>query len=300
LRTLDAQKKLFDSTVSAYQTFLQVTKNRYASGIASRADVLQAETQLKTAQAQSIDIGVQRAQLEHAIALLVGKPASIFSIPMSPLSAAPPPIPVGVPSVLLERRPDVAAAERRAAAANAQIGVAQAAYYPNVTLTAAGGLEAAHLYRWLTWPNRLWSVGTTVLETVFDGGLRAAQSEQARAAYDANVASYRQAVLTGFQEVEDNLAALRILEEEGRVQAEAVTAGRQSVTVITNQYKAGTVSYLDVVTIQTIALNNERTDIDILGRRMVAGVLLVKALGGGWDASSLSPEVKNSPVAGDR
>ena len=252
----------------------------------------------ETAQAQAIDIGVQRSQLEHAIALLVGKPASVFSIAVSPLSAIPPSIPAGVPSVLLERRPDIAAAERRAAAANAQIGVAEAAYYPNITLTASGGFEAAHLYRWLTWPNRLWSVGTTVLETVFDGGLRSAQTEQARAAYDANVASYRQAVLTGFQEVEDNLAALRILEEEARVQDEAVTAARQSVTVSTNQYKAGTVNYLDVVTVQTIALTNERTVIDILGRRMAAGVLLIKALGGGWDAAALSLAQSNPPVGG--
>ncbi len=288
LRTLDAQRQLFNSTVAAYRTFLEMTKNRYASGVASRSDVLQAETQLKTAEAQAIDIGVLRSQLEHAIALLVGKPASVFSIAVSPLSATPPPIPAGVPSVLLERRPDIAAAERRAAAANAQIGVAQAAYYPNITLTASGGFEAAHLYRWLTWPNRLWSVGTTVLETVFDGGLRGAQTEQARAAYDANAASYRQTVLTGFQEVEDNLAALRILEEEARVQEEAVNAARQSVIVSTNQYKAGTVSYLDVVTVQTIALNNERTAIDILGRRMTAGVLLIKALGGGWDTVGLS------------
>ena len=278
LRALDAQRQLFDSTVKAYQTFLELTKNRYASGVASRADVLQAETQLKTAKAQAIDIGVQRAQLEHAIALLV----------VSPLAAYPPPMPAGVPSRLLERRPDIAAAERLAAAANAQIGVAQAAYYPNITLTASGGFESSELAKWLTWPNRLWSVGTSVLETVFDAGLRGAQTEQARAAYDASVASYRQTVLTGFQEVEDNLAALRILEEEALMQDEAVKAARQSVTVSTNQYKAGTVSYLDVVTVQTIALNNERTAIEILGRRMTASVLLIKALGGGWDASGLN------------
>ena len=288
LRTLDAQKQLFDATVSAYQKFLELTNNRYASGVASRSDVLQAETQLKTAQAQGIDTGVQRAQLEHAIALLTGKPASVFSVPFAPLTASPPPIPVGVPSVLLERRPDIAAAERRAAAANAQIGVAQAAYYPNITLIASGGFESAHLAKWLTWPNRLWSVGSTVLQTVFDGGLRGALTDQARAVYDANVASYRQTVLTGFKEVEDNLAALRILEEEALVQDEAVKAARQSVTISTNQYKAGTVSYLDVVTVQTIALNNERTAIDILGRRMTAGVLLIKALGGDWEGTSIS------------
>ncbi len=285
LRTLDAQKQMFDETVRAYQTFLDLTKNRYASGVASRADVLQAETQLKTAQAQAIDLGVQRAQLEHAIALLIGKPASVFSIPPSPLAGLPPAIPVGMPSELLERRPDIAAAERRVAAANALIGVAVAAYYPNITLSASGGFESSHLSRWLTWPNRLWSVGTNVLETVFDGGLRGALTDEARAAYDSNVASYRQTVLTGFQEVEDNLAALRILEEEASVQDDAVKAARQSVTVSANQYKAGTVSYLDVVTVQTIALNNERTAIDITGRRMAASVLLIKALGGGWEST---------------
>ncbi|HMK55732.1 MAG TPA: efflux transporter outer membrane subunit [Dissulfurispiraceae bacterium] len=288
LCTLDAQKQMFASTVSAYQTFLDMTRNRYANGVASRADVLQAETQLRTAQAQAIDIGIQRAQIEHAIALLIGKPASVFSIPESPLSAYPPRIPVGMPSELLERRPDIAAAERRVAAANAQIGVAIAAYYPNITLSASGGFESSHLSKWLTWPNRFWSVGANILETVFDGGLRASLTEQARAAYDADVASYRQTVLTGFQEVEDNLAALRILEEEALVQDEAVKAARQAVALTTNQYRAGTVSYLDVVTVQAIALNNERTALDIAGRRMAASVLLIKALGGGWEGSSLS------------
>ncbi len=297
LRALDAQKQLLEKTVSAYQKFLELTKNRYTSGVASRAEVLQAETQLKTAQAQSIDLGVQRAQLEHAIALLVGKPASVFSIPASPLVTAPPPVPIGVPSELLERRPDIAAAERRVVAANAQIGVAEAAYYPTVTLTASAGLEGAHLSEWLTWPSRLWSIGAALLETVFDGGLRKAQTEQARAAYDATVASYRETVLTGFQEVEDNLAALRILEEESEVQGEAVKAAQQSVTFTTNQYRAGTASALDVITVQTIALNNERTAITILGSRLSASVLLIKALGGGWDVSALSSE--NDPGGSD-
>jgi NodT family efflux transporter outer membrane factor (OMF) lipoprotein len=287
LRTLDAQKQLLDETVVAYQKFLALTENRYARGVASRADVLQAETQFKTTQAQAIDIGVQRAQLEHAIALLVGKPASLFSIPVAPLSAAPPAIPVGLPSELLERRPDIAGAERRMAAANAQIGVAVAAYYPAVTLSASGGFEASNLSKWLSWPSRFWSIGTAISELVFEGGLRRAQTAQARAAYDATVASYRETVLTGFQEVEDNLAALRILEEEAQVQDEAVKAAQQSVTITTNQYKAGTVSYLNVIVTQTIALNNRRTAIDILGRRMTASVLLVKALGGGWNASAL-------------
>lgn len=287
LRALDAQKQLLDSTVNDLEKFFEMTKNRYASGVASKADVLQAETQLKTTSAQAIDVGVQRAQLEHAIALLTGKPASTFTIPAAPLGTTPPAIPIGVPSELLERRPDIAAAERRVAAANAQIGAAMAAYFPRLTLSGSGGFESSSFSNWLSWPSRFWSVGPAISETIFDGGLRGAQTDQARAAYDAMVASYRQAVLTAFQEVEDNLAALRILDEEARVQDEAVTAAQQSVTVTVNQYKAGTVSYLDVVVSQTAALNNERTAVDILGRRMTASVLLVKALGGGWNASTL-------------
>ncbi|MGO8990755.1 MAG: efflux transporter outer membrane subunit [bacterium] len=287
LHTSDAQKQLLDAAVVAFQKFLKLTKNQYASGVASRADVLSAETQLKTTQAQAIDVGVQRAQLEHAIALLVGKPASLFSIPVKPLTAVPPSVPVGVPSGLLERRPDIAGAERRVAAANAQIGVAVAAYYPTVTLSASGGFEGSSLSKWLSWPSRFWSVGPGISQTVYDGGLRRGQAAAARAAYDGTVASYRQTVLTGFQEVEDNLAALRILEEEAEVQDEAVKAAQQSVDFTTNQYKAGTVSYLNVLVAQTVALNDEVTAVGIASRRMTASVLLVKALGGGWDASSL-------------
>jgi NodT family efflux transporter outer membrane factor (OMF) lipoprotein len=286
LRVLDGQKQLLDATVIAYQKTLELTKNQYASGVASRADVLQAETQLKTTQAQAIDVGVQRAQMEHAIALLVGKPASLFSIPVAPLATVPPAVPVGVPSELLERRPDIAGAERRVAAANAQIGVAVAAYYPAVTLSASGGFESTSLSKWLTWPSRFWSVGPGISETVFDGGLRRAQTAAARAAYDATVASYRQTVLTGFQEVEDNLAALRILQDEAQVQDEAVKAAQQTVTVTTNQYKSGTVSYLNVIVAQAAALNSEITSLNILGRRMAAAVLLVKALGGDWNTST--------------
>jgi NodT family efflux transporter outer membrane factor (OMF) lipoprotein len=293
LQALDAQKQLLDTTVSAYQKFLDLTVNRYGSGVASRADVLQAQTQLKTTQAQAIDIGVQRAQTEHAIALLVGKPASDFSIPVMQLAACLPPIPVGVPSDLLERRPDVAGAERRMAAANAQIGVAQAAYYPSITLGASGGYQSSGSAEWLTWPSRFWSVGPAMMETVFDGGLRKALTEQARAVFDANVASYRQTVLTGFQEVEDDLAALRILEEEARVQDEAVTAAQQSVMVTTNQYKAGTASALDVITTQITELNNKKTAISITGNRLTASVLLIKALGGGWSAEALQPATDN-------
>jgi NodT family efflux transporter outer membrane factor (OMF) lipoprotein len=290
LRALDAQRRLLDDTVADYARSRQLTQNQYEAGVAARADVAQADTQLKTTQAQAIDIGVQRAQLEHAIALLVGKPPSTFSIAPSPLplTVVPPPIPVGVPSALLERRPDIAAAERRVAAANAQIGVAKSAYFPSLTLSAAGGYQSTDLAQWLSAPSRFWSIGPALAETLFDGGARRAQTEAAIAAYDADVAAYRQTVLTGFQEVEDNLAALRILEQEAQVQDQAVQAARQSVQLTTNQYQAGTVSYLSVITVQTVALGDERTAVDILNRRLAASVLLIKALGGGWDASVLS------------
>ncbi len=284
LRALDSQKRLLDDTVAEYRKSLQITRNRYASGVAAEADVVQAQTQLKTTQAQGIDLGVQRAQMEHAIALLVGAPASTFSIAPAPLAAVPPAIPLGVPSQLLERRPDIAAAERRVAAANAQIGVARSAFFPAATLSASGGFQSSSLSRWLSLPNRVWSVGPAIAATLFDGGLRRAQTDQALAAYDANVAAYRQTVLTGFQEVEDNLAALRILAQEAEVQDQALEAARRSVVLTSNQYKAGTVSYLNVVTVQTAALSSERTAVDILSRRLVASVLLVKALGGAWRA----------------
>jgi NodT family efflux transporter outer membrane factor (OMF) lipoprotein len=287
LRALDAQKKLLDETVDAYAKSLQLTQNRYSAGVAAKVDVVQAQTQLASTQAQAVQIGVQRAQLEHAIALLTGKPASSFSLAPSPLTAAPPPVPVGVPSELLERRPDVAAAERRVAAANAEIGVAKAAYFPTLLLSATGGFESSTLSNWLSLPSRFWSVGPAIAGTLFDAGTRRAQTDQAIAVYDGTVAAYRQTVLTGFQEVEDNLAALRILEDAAQVQKEAVQAARQSVALTTNQYKAGTVSYLNVVTVQAAALSNESTAVDFQSRRLVASVLLIKALGGGWDAQQL-------------
>ena len=290
LRMLDAQKKLLEETITAYQTNLKVTQNRYASGVVSRADVLLAETQLKSTQAQSIDIGVQRAQLEHAIAALLGKPASVFSLPAMPLTALPPAIPVGVPSELLERRPDIAVAERNMAAANAQIGVAKAAFFPTVTLNGSVGYESTDTSNWFTWPSRFWSLGAGISEIVYEGGLRRAQTAAARAAYDATVASYRQTVLTAFQQVEDNLAALRILEGEADVQQGAVKAAEQNVTVITNQYKAGTANYLAVIVVQAQALSNEITAVSIQGRRMAAAVNLIQALGGGWNASELAAE----------
>jgi NodT family efflux transporter outer membrane factor (OMF) lipoprotein len=287
LRALDAQKQLFDDTIAAYQRSLTLTQNQYAAGVVAKVDVIQAQTQLRTTQAQALDIGVQRAQLEHAIALLIGKPASIYSLAVAALTASPPALPVGMPASLLERRPDIAAAERRMAAANAQIGVAEAAYYPSLTLSATTGFQSSSFSSWLTAPSRFWSLGPALAQTLFDGGLRRAQTDQAIAAYDANVAGYRQTVLTGFQEVEDNLAALRILEQEAAIQDDAVQNARQSVTLTTNQYKAGIVSYLNVVTVQATALTNERTAVDILSRRLIASVLLIKALGGGWDASAL-------------
>ena len=288
LRVLDAQKQLLGDTVTAFDKSLELTRNRYAAGVAAKVDVAQAETQLKSTLAQSIDTGVQRAQLEHAIAILVGKPPSEFSIAPVPLAVTMPRVPLGLPSELLERRPDVAAAERRAAAANAQIGVAKAAYFPSLTLSASGGFRSANAADLFTAPSRFWSIGPALAQSIFDAGLRRAQTEEAIAAYDATVAEYRQAVLAGFQEVEDNLAALRILEEEAKVQDEAVRAARESVVLTTNQYKAGIVSYINVVTVQTTQLSNERTAVGILGRRLVAAATLVKALGGGWDAAALA------------
>ena len=224
LRALDAQKELLEKTIEALARSRELTQNRYLSGIASRGDVLQADTLLKTTQAQAIDLGVQRAQLEHAIGVLIGRPPSLFAIPFSPLAASPPAIPMGLPSELLERRPDIAGAERRIASANAQIGVAVAGYYPTVTLGASAGFQSSDLSRWLSWPSRFWSFGPALSEFVFTGGLLQARTEQARAAYETAVANYRQTVLTGFQEVEDNLAALRILEREAAAQEEAVKA----------------------------------------------------------------------------
>jgi NodT family efflux transporter outer membrane factor (OMF) lipoprotein len=286
LRSLDGQKQLLDNTVVAFDRSLHLTNNRYRSGVASRADVLQAETQLKTTQAQAIDIGVQRAQLEHAIALLIGKAPADLTIPTAPLATQPPTIPAGVPAELLKRRPDVAAAERTVASANAQIGVAEAAYYPTLSIDSQGGFESSSASKWLSAMGRFWSAGFNLSQTLFDGGARKAQVEQARAVYDTDVAAYRQTVLAGFQEVEDNVAAQRILGTEAEAQAEAVQAAQQSLAVTMNQYQSGIVSYLNVVVAQTTALGNERTAVDILGRRLTASVLLIKALGGGWKGPS--------------
>ena len=290
LRVLDAQKQLLDDTATAFDKSLELTRNRYAAGVAAKVDVVQAETQLKSTQAQAIDTGVQRAQLEHAIAILIGKPPSEFSLAAVPLAVTMPRVPLGLPSELLERRPDVAAAERRAAAANARIGVARAAYFPSLTLSGNTGFRSAAATDLFAASSRFWSIGPALAQSIFDAGLRRAQTEQAIAAYDATVAEYRQAVLAGFQEVEDNLAALRILGEEAEVQEGAVRAARESVLLTTNQYKAGIVSYINVVTVQTTQLNNERTAVGILGRRLVAAVTLVKALGGGWSTAEIAAD----------
>ena len=287
LRIADAQRDILEQTVAAYAETLALTKNRYAAGVAAKADVVQAEVQWKSTQAQLVDVGVARAQFEHAIAVLVGEPAPTFAIARAPIVATMPEIPVGVPSELLERRPDIAAAERSVAAANAQIGVAKAAFFPTLTLSASGGYRSTTVADWLTSPSQFWSIGAALAQAVFDGGLRLAVSDQAKATYDGQVAQYRQTVLTAFQQVEDNLAALRLLAEEAQLLDEAVKGARQSVELTTNQYKAGIVSYINVIAAQTIALNNESNAVNVLGRRFAASVLLVQALGGGWDARSL-------------
>ena len=287
LRSADAQKQLLDDTVKAYTDAVQLTTARFQGGVAPKADVAQAQTQLDQTRVQDTDVGVQRAQFEHAIAVLIGKPPAAFTLGPTPLNLQPPSVPVGLPSELLERRPDIAAAERRVAEANEQIGIAKAAYYPTVTLSASGGFEGTGILNWFTWPSRFWAVGPQMLQTIFDGGRRRATSEQALANYDATVATYRQSALSAFQEVEDNLAALRILEQETQQQKNAVASAEESLQLSTNRYTGGLDNYLTVLTAQTIALANERNDVDIQRRRMDASVLLVKAVGGGWNVAKL-------------
>ncbi|MDB5989516.1 MAG: efflux system, outer rane lipoprotein NodT family [Herbaspirillum sp.] len=286
LRGLDASEKLFGQTIVAYQQALELTQNRFTIGIASQSDVAQARTQLANAQAQQIDLGVLRAQYEHAIATLIGQPASTFFLPPADASFVPPTIPAGVPSDLLQRRPDIAAAERRTAAANAQIGIAQAAYFPQLMLSATGGLESSAFGNLLTAPSRMWSIGPALLATLFDGGARSAAKASAQAQFEGSVADYRQTVLSAFQEVEDNLAALRILQQEAAKQHEAVLASEQALQHMMNQYKIGSVGYLDVVVTQSTALINERLAVDLDRRQMAASVTLVKALGGKWGSST--------------
>jgi len=299
LRSLDAQQKLLDETVGAYQQSLKLTQNQYAQGIVARSDVIQAQAQLQSAQAAAIDNGVARAQYEHAIAVLVGEPASTFSLPAMPLDATPPTVPAEMPSAILERRPDIASAERKAAAANEQIGIEIAAYFPSLTLSAQGGFESSVLSQLLRAPSRFWTLGPDIAATIFDGGLRAARTDAARAAYDQNVATYRQTVLTAFQDVEDNLASLRILEKEIVVQQQAVESAQQALAIINNQYKAGTVAFINVLTAQTTAFTAQQKLASIAAQRMVSSVGLVKALGGGWDAGQMDRETGGveAPVA---
>jgi NodT family efflux transporter outer membrane factor (OMF) lipoprotein len=286
-RSLDAEEQLLNTTVTQYEQALQLTESRFQGGIASEVEVEQAKTILQTTRAQAIDVGVARAQYEHAVAILIGKPPAEFSLPPLPLTAPPPHIPIGLPSDLLERRPDIAAAERLVASANAQIGVAKSAYYPVISLGATGGFESSSITTLLNGPSGLWSFGLSAVSTVFDVGRRRAFTDEARAAYDSQVANYRQVVLNGFQQVEDNLAAVRILEDEAKVQDEAVVAAQHSLDLSITRYKGGVTSYLEVITAQNAALADQVTAVNILGRRMANTVLLIQALGGGWDRSSL-------------
>ena len=287
LRGLDTVKDLLDTSVVAYEKALQMTMNRYREGIVSGQDVAQAQTLLEATRADSTETALQRANLEHAIATLVGKPASEFSVQSSVGLSLPPSIPPGVPSELLERRPDIASAERRIASANAQIGVAIAAYFPRLLLGASAGYEGPTLADWFTLPSRFWSIGPSLVATLLDGGRRRAVTEQARAAHEAAVAVYRLDVLTAFQDVEDNLSALRLLEQEAAQQAAAVDSAEKSLTIARNRYLAGVTTYLEVVTAQVAALNNERSAVQIQVRRLTAAVNLIKALGGGWTTSEL-------------
>ncbi len=290
LRGIDRDRQLLDAAVESFQKALELTQNRFQGGIASQADVAQAETVLETTRAQAVDVAVARAALEHAIAVLVGRPASAFQIAVKPMKDAPPSVPTGLPSELLERRPDIAAAERRVAAANAQLGVATAAFYPRLLLSGAAGFESSPLGSLLTGTSSFWTIGPTLLVNVFDAGRRRAVSDQARAEQEQATAVYRQAVLIAFREVEDQLAALRILDEEAAIQRRAVDAAERSLVQATNRYRGGLTGYLEVTSAQNAALLNQLTAAGILTRRMSASVLLMKGLGGGWRASTITPE----------
>jgi NodT family efflux transporter outer membrane factor (OMF) lipoprotein len=288
LRGLDTDTELLQQTVVAYQAALDIATQRFAAGVASDSDVALAQTQVQTARSQLIDLGVMRAQLEHAIATLSGEPASKFSLAPSATQLAPPDVPAGVPSQLLERRPDVAAAERLVAASNADVGAATAAFFPDLMLSLTGGLESGGFTQWASAPSRFWAVGIPVIGTLFDGGLRKQRLNGAKASFEGAVADYRQVVLTSFQDVEDNLAALRILADESAAQQLAVGAAEHELQLALQRYQAGAIGYLEVVTAQSMALSNERTAIEIARRRLDASVLLVKALGGLWDSPSIA------------
>jgi NodT family efflux transporter outer membrane factor (OMF) lipoprotein len=287
LRYQEELKRLLDRTAEEYTRSLQITQNQYNVGVAAKADVLSARTQLLNAQASAVNSGVQRATLEHAIAVLVGQPAGDFSIAPTGLPTDVPVAPVGVPSTLLERRPDIAAAERRMAAANAQIGVAIAAYFPDLTLSPSFGYSGSHLGHLIGAATNVWSLGASLTQTIFDAGSRSAQVEQARATFDESVATYRETVLTGFQQVEDELAALRILEQQGVIENETVKTAQEAARLTLNQYKAGTVPYSSVITAQATALSTEQTALNVVQNRLTASVSLIEAIGGGWDEAKL-------------
>jgi NodT family efflux transporter outer membrane factor (OMF) lipoprotein len=293
LQGLDAEQRVLDDSVRSYERSLELTQDRFQGGVASMGDVALAQTQLETTRAQLTDLGIARAQFEHAIAVLTGRPPSDLSLPAS-VSQTPPPsvLSVGLPSTLLERRPDIAAAERRVAAVNRQVGVAKAAFYPDITFGGGVGSQAAAIADLLTTPTRFWSLGVQIAETLFDGGKRRAQVRLTEADYDSAVATYKQTVLTGFQQVDDALAELRNLSEETDIVERAVAAAQQSLDIATIQYRGGLVSYLQVITAQTNLLQNQRSRIDILTRRLVASVSLIQALGGGWDASQLPSDAQ--------
>jgi NodT family efflux transporter outer membrane factor (OMF) lipoprotein len=287
VRALDSEQEILQSSVAAYEKALELTRNRYKGGVASAVDVAQAEAQLEVTRAQAIDVQARRSQVEHAIAALVGEPASAVTVPVRPLAGEPPPIPAGLPADLLERRPDIAAAERRVAAANAQIGVAGAAFFPALTLTGSAGFESAALVDLIRGVSGFWSAAPAAAMVLFDGGRRRAVSDQAKAGYERAVALYRETTLAAFREVEDQLATLRVLDEEATVQQAALAASERSLALSTNRYKGGIATYLEVISAQNTVLSNRRTAANILARRLTASVLLVKALGGGWDASRL-------------
>jgi NodT family efflux transporter outer membrane factor (OMF) lipoprotein len=292
LRAADAEQKLLNDTVAQYQEAVRITNNRFVGGVAGKSDLTQAETQLQDVKVQAADVAIRRAQYEHAIAILIGEPPASFSLPASPLplTATPPPLPPGLPSELLQRRPDIAAAERRTDEANQQIGIARAAYFPALNLSAAVGLQSTAASNLFNASSLVYSLGPTLSETFFDAGRRRGVSEQALAGYDRAAATYRQTVLTAYQQVEDNLVALRVLADEATQQHSATASAQESERIFNNRYVGGVDTYLQVITAQTTALNNERNDIDILRRRMDASVLLVKVLGGGWDITQLPPQ----------
>jgi NodT family efflux transporter outer membrane factor (OMF) lipoprotein len=287
LRAQDTLKHLLDATVRSYREALELTNNLYTAGVDSDEAVAQAEAQLKATQAQDTSLGVLRAQYEHAIAALIGQPASTFSLSVEVAEATPPPIPAGFPSELLERRPDIAAAERAVAQANAQIGIAKTALFPTITLSASGGFQSVSIAKWLEWPSRVWSVGSSLGQTIFDAGLRKAAVQQSQASYDQTVANYRQTVLTAFQEVEDNMAALRILTQVVDQQDSAIESAARNLQEADVRYSAGLDPYLNVIAAQTALLTDQQAAVSFRMQRMVASVQLIKALGGGWDASQI-------------